>query len=147
MNEEKITIKEIKYGTETYYQMVELRDLILRKPLGIVLTPKQLAQDIDDFHLACFYEKTFIGCLVLTPKQGGEIQMRQVAVLNEWQGRGIGGRMVKFSEEFARTKGYKRMVMHAREYAVNFYLNLGYEVFGESFTEVTILHRNMRKEL
>jgi len=147
MNEEKLTIKEIQYGTEIYHQMVNLRDLILRKPLGIVLTAEQLAMDKNDFHLACFYEKTLIGCLVLTPKLGGKIQMRQVAVLNEWQGKGIGGRLVKFSEMFAKEHGFKEIIMHARGYAVNFYLNQGYEVFGEPFTEVTILHRHMRKEL
>lgn len=147
MNLEKLTIKEIKYGTEIYHEMVELRDLILRKPLGIVLTAEQLAKDKNDFHLACFKEESLIGCLVLTPKEGGEIQMRQVAVLGEWQSKGIGGKIVKFSEEFARNKGYKRMIMHARGYAVNFYLNLGYEVYGEPFEEVTIPHRNMRKEL
>lgn len=53
-------------------------------------------------------------------------------------------------EEFEREslkRGYKRVFMHARAYAVPFYLKLGYEVFGEEFVEVTIPHRFMQKNI
>jgi len=39
------------------------------------------------------------------------------------------------------------MLLHARETAVSFYTELGYEVFGEPFVEVTVPHRKMRKTL
>lgn len=36
---------------------------------------------------------------------------------------------------------------HAREYAADFYLKLGYEITGDRFTEVGIPHRFMEKRL
>ena len=40
--------------------------------------------------------------------------------------------MMKFAEILARDKGYKKLVMHARETAIGFYEKLGYKVVGES---------------
>ncbi len=49
---------------------------------------------------------------------------------------------LEFEAEAAR-RGYKRIYLHAREVALDFYLKLGYEIFGEEFVEVTIPHRHM----
>ena len=50
----------------------------------------------------------------------------------------------EFEAEAAR-RGYKRVYLHARVIAVEFYVKLGYEVFGEEFIQVTIPHRHMQK--
>jgi hypothetical protein len=50
----------------------------------------------------------------------------------------------EFEAESAR-RGYKRVYLHARVVAVDFYLKLGYELFGEEFIEVNIPHRHMQK--
>lgn len=73
--------------------------------------------------------------------------MRQVAVQADLQGQGLGRILVEFSEATARAHGFARMVLNARDTAVNFYLRLGYEIEGEPFTEVTIPHRRMSKLL
>jgi len=48
-------------------------------------------------------------------------------------------------ERESERRGYKRIYLHAREYAVPFYEALGYHTFGEEFTEVGIPHRHMQK--
>jgi hypothetical protein len=73
--------------------------------------------------------------------------MRQVAVVPELQGQGIGRAMVEYSEALARTVGFTRMILHARETAVAFYEKLGYAKVGERFVEVTIPHWAMAKRL
>jgi predicted GNAT family N-acyltransferase len=73
--------------------------------------------------------------------------MRQVAVDLEWQKKGVGTMLVAASEKFACQHGYDKIVLHARDLAVPFYLRLGYEVYGEPFTEVGILHSAMRKKI
>ncbi|KXK56559.1 MAG: Histone acetyltransferase HPA2-like protein [Chlorobi bacterium OLB7] len=73
--------------------------------------------------------------------------MRQVAVAESAQRSGIGKAMVDFSEHFAREHGFSEITMHARETAVPFYLNLGYEIIGDRFEEVSIPHFKMRKEI
>lgn len=48
-------------------------------------------------------------------------------------------------ERESERRGYKRIYLHARAYAIPFYEGLGYHVFGEEFTEVGIPHRHMQK--
>ena len=38
------------FQSADYYKSIELRYLILRKPLGMVYTPEQLAEEYDQFH-------------------------------------------------------------------------------------------------
>ncbi len=47
----------------------------------------------------------------------------------------------------ARREGFRRIIAHAREPAVPFYLRLGYAVEGERFIEVTIPHFTVSKDL
>ena len=71
--------------------------------------------------------------------------MRQVAVDESYQSKGIGRALVEYCEQVARDEQFTEIILHARETAVAFYLKLGYEVYGEPFIEVGIPHRNMRK--
>ena len=75
------------------------------------------------------------------------LRLRQMAVQNNLQGKGIGASMMNFAELVSRDKGYKKLIMHARETAVGFYEKLGYKVVGDKFTEVTIPHYVMEKKL
>jgi predicted GNAT family N-acyltransferase len=75
------------------------------------------------------------------------VKMRQVAVTPQAQGKGIGKMLVDWSETFAREHLFTTMQLHARDTAVPFYLQLGYETYGDPFTEVSIPHRSMQKQL
>ena len=137
----------VSHGSPEYAQTVALRLRILREPLGLTLTPEQLAEETSDLHLTAFLADTLVGCLVLTPLSSTEVKMRQVAIDIAFQRQGIGKHLVAFSEQVAREHGYTKMVLHARETAVPFYLSLAYEIVGEPFTEVTLPHRSMQKSL
>ena len=126
---------------------VDLRDRILRKPLGLTYTAEQLEAESDSIHVACYFQDEVVGCLILEPDGMRNLKMRQVAVSDRHQGLGIGRALVDFSEEYASDNGYDKISMHAREAAVGFYLKLGYEVEGEPFEEVTIPHRSMFKKI
>lgn len=134
------------FGSAEYGLAVELRRRILRLPLGLDFSAGELAVESDQHHLVAIQCGAAVGCLVLVG-QGAEVKMRQVAVCESLQGSGIGALMVAESERMARELGFARMVLHARETAVGFYLRLGYACEGESFEEVGIPHRLMQKEL
>ncbi len=138
----------IDFGTPAYDEVVKLRDDILRKPLGLAFTPEYLAAEYDMFHLACYTDKhELIGCLILAPQENNDIKMRQVAVHEDCQGKGIGQFMVADSERIAKEKGFTKMTLHARDTAVPFYLKLKYKKKGRAFKEVGIKHYKMEKEL
>ncbi len=140
-------IEIIQHGTPGYEQMVALRMEILRKPLGLQFTPEQLAEEATDFHVAAFENDKMLGCCVLTHVNAQTIQLRQMAVSNEQQGKGLGREIVAFAEQFSRQNGYTTLMMHARKTAIGFYKKAGYEVKGEEFIEVTIPHYEMIKTL
>ena len=140
-------IREVEHGSPAYWATVDLRDSILRKPLGLHFSDEELKAEEDSRHVACYRGDKLVGCLVLRPSSGGDVQMRQLAVAAELQGQRIGTALVRFAEALAREIGYRRMVLHARETAVTFYEKQGYSTIGEGFEEVTIPHWAMEKRL
>lgn len=142
-----IKIKQVSFNSEEYKRTVELRDKILRKPLNLKFSSEQLEKEYSDIHIACFSDKDLIGCLILSPIDDISVRMRQVAVDEKYQGKKIGTKMVKYSEEFAKNNGFKEMVLHSREVAVPFYLKLDYKIISEKFIEIGLAHWMMKKKL
>jgi predicted GNAT family N-acyltransferase len=142
-----IKLKLVTHGSDLYKQTVGLRYEILRKPLGLNFTEEQLAAEDSDFHFALYKNNKLAACLVMTPLESGDIKMRQVAVAENLQGQGMGKKLVKFTEDWSRENGYKKIVLHARQTAVPFYLSQDYEIVDPPFTEVGIPHRKMVKSL
>ncbi len=137
----------VNHDTEPYWQTVKLRDTYLRQPLGLKFSDQQLKAENTDYHLAAYQGAKLVGCLVLTPQDNGEIQMRQVVVDESLQRSGIGGLLVVESEKIAVEKGYSAMILHARIEAVPFYEKHDYNKVGEMFYEVSIPHLSMEKKL
>jgi GNAT superfamily N-acetyltransferase len=140
-------IREVAHGSPEYWGTVDLRTSILRKPIGLRYLPGELEDEKNARHIVCYHGNRLAGCLMLSPREDGDIQMRQVAVVPELQRQGIGRALVEYSEAWARDAGYRRMILHARETAVAFYENLGYSKVGDRFVEVTIHHWAMEKRL
>lgn len=139
---------EIEFGTPLYDASVQLRDLILRRPLNLEFTAEQLASEYDSFHFAYMDEEyRMLGCLVMKPFDTETVRMRQVAVDENYQKKGIGTSMVFFVEKWARDRGFKKIILHARDNAIPFYSRLDYEIKGKAFKEVGIEHYKMEKVL
>jgi len=140
--------EQIEFATPAYDEAVALRYQVLRKPLGLEFTTESLAAEWDQFHLVAYSERgAMLAYLNLTPLDADSIKMRQVAVEPALQGKGVGKALVAYAEQFARDRGFKRIVLNARDTAVPFYLKSAYSVEGEQFTEVGIPHFRMYKDL
>lgn len=137
----------VPHGSAEYDQLVELRRLVLRIPLGLDFSPEQLAAENDDLHLSLWEGDRPVACMILTLLDAETVQMRQFAVDPTLQRTGLGTLLVDHAEQLARERGFHRMILHARESAVPFYLRLGYALEGEPFTEVGLPHRHMSKAL
>ena|SRR5688500_1691685 len=140
-------LRIIKHGSEDYKEMIDLRMKILRTPLGLSFTKEQLSEEKNDVLIGAYAEDKLIGCCVLTRKNEKEIQLRQMAVNDDAQHKGIGKVILEFAEKYALAAGYKVLMMHARDVAVPFYEKCGYIKKGDPFIEVTIPHFHMEKKL
>ncbi|MEO6818198.1 MAG: GNAT family N-acetyltransferase [Ginsengibacter sp.] len=140
-------VRQIDYGTREYEQMLNLRQEILRKPLNLDLMAENLEGEKNDILIGAFDEDMMLGCCLLTRVDNSTIQLRQMAVQDNLQGKGVGGTIMHFAENVARDKGYKKMMMHARTTAEGFYEKLGYHIVGDEFMEVSLPHFIMEKNL
>ena len=139
---------EIPIATPAYEDARQLRESVLRTPLGLSFSPDDLADEGRCAHLGGYDEEgRLVAILLLKPLNEHTMKMRQVAVRPGLQGRGIGAQLVAFAEAFARARGCKTMIAHARATAVDFYRRLGYATSGEPFIETTIPHILVTKDL
>jgi predicted GNAT family N-acyltransferase len=142
-----MALKQIDHGSKEYQQMIKLRNDILRQPLGLTFTEDELAREKEDILIGAFDDDEMLACCLMTEVDNKCLRLRQMAVQNNLQGKGIGASMMNFAEIVARDKGYKKLVMHARKTALGFYEKLGYRVAGDEFIEITIPHYVMEKQL
>jgi GNAT superfamily N-acetyltransferase len=142
-----MALKIIDHGTPEYRQMVKLREEILRKPLGLAFSPAELEKEKDNLLMAAFEDDQILGCCMLIEEDPQTVRLRQMAVLDDLQGKGIGKALMTFAENLARDRGYRSITMHARKNSVGFYEKMGYKRKGTEFEEITIPHYVMEKQL
>ena len=136
--------------SEEFKKYYNLRYEILRQPWG---QPRGSERDEGD--------ETSIHRMIIDKNSGDalavgrlqfnsthEAQIRYMAVADDLQGKGLGSQIISALEDVARGKGIQRINLSARENALQFYKNNGYEIvkkthllFGE------IQHWLMGKEL
>ena len=142
-----MSLQYIDYNSPQYHKMVELRRNVLQKPLGLDYDQAYLEMDKDNILLGCYDDEKLEGCCQLKIIDKKTIQLRQMAVANGLQGKGIGKALLRFAETISKDMGYKRIYMHAREESRGFYERCGYVVYGEPFIQFGIPHILMEKKL
>jgi predicted GNAT family N-acyltransferase len=142
-----ITIHTIDIHHPAYQQVWQLREDVLRKPLGLSLKNEDLSMDAQDTIFTAVHDEQVLGCVMMHPVNKDVIKLRQMAVYPEWQGKGLGAVLVEAAEQYSLQQGYRKIILHARMVAYNFYSKLGYSSIGDRFTEVGIPHVLMEKVL
>lgn len=140
-------LKQIDHGSKEYAQVIALRHAILREPLGLSFSKEELEREKDNIHIAVFEDDDLLGCCMLTIINPQTLQLRQMAVKNNLQRKGIGASIMIFAETLSRDKGYRTIIMHARDTAIGFYEKFGYKIVGEPFIEVNLPHHVMQKKI
>ena len=142
-----MALKIIDFGTPEYQQMIKMREDILRKPLGLTFSKEEIEKEKDNLLIGAFEDEQMLGCCMIVEMERGKARLRQMAVLNNLQGKGIGRALIQFAENLARDHGYRVMSMHARKPTVPFFEKMGYKITSPEFVEITIPHFEMEKEL
>lgn len=135
------TVKE----WEEYY---DLRYRVLREPLGQPRGSERNEGDETGIHFG-LYENGVLKAIARLDESGEKVaQVRFVAVETDQQGSGFGRMIMVATEEEAKRRGDTKMILHARDYAVDFYLKLGYTLIEPSHKLFGILqHFLMEKAL
>ena len=121
---------------------------LLRKPLG--MSKESLEDELEDssYHLMGIDdENNVIASGRVHFNDNNQAQIRYMAVKDSYKRKGIGSEIVTKLEDYASSKGAKKMVLNARENALSFYLSLGYSEKGPYQSDTGIPHSKMEKDL
>ena len=136
--------------SEEFKKYYNLRYEILRKPWGQPLGSERDEGEETSIHRMIIDKKTGNALAVgrLQFNSEDEAQIRYMAVANDLQGKGLGNQIISALEDVAREKGIQKIILSARENALQFYKNNGYEIMEKTHLLFgKIQHWLMRKEL
>ena len=139
-------IRQITMQDPFYKQEQELRNRVLLRPIGMPDHAWEM-NDAKAFHFIAMEDETVVGCALLLPVNETSYRLMQMAVETNQQGKGIGGLLIYALKRFAKSTTAREIMCHARENAVHFYRQQGFEIYGDPFMEVGIQHRYMRTEV
>ena len=120
---------------ETY----PLRHLVLRAGKPIETCAFDGDHLASTLHFGCFDGDNLIGVVSVFDNNSAafsaqnQFQLRGMAVLDDYQKKGIGRLLVHFAEDYIKTQNSNLIWFNARIIAVAFYEKLGYQKIGNSF--------------
>lgn len=129
---------------DAYYA---LRYDVLRKPLNQPVGSERNEGDATGVHFALYEHQQLMAIARLDSSDIGVAQVRFVAVATAAQGKGYGRLIMEAVEEASRERGDHKMILHARDYAVDFYVRLNYTLVEKSYKLFDVLqHFLMEKK-
>lgn len=139
-------IQEVPYNSPDYLEIVRLRDLHLRQPIGLRLHDEDRVGEDQHRHFALKDGSGAIsGGLIAVPLSVNSAKLRQMWILPELRGQGHGKHLLETVERALWMDGFRHFTLHARQNATGFYAGCGYEVVGSVFVEVGKPHLRMDK--
>lgn len=73
-----------------------------------------------------------VAVLVLLPENRETLEIKNIAVTPEWQRKGIGTQLLKFTEDFATENGYRQLIIGTGNSSINqleLYQKAGFGIF------------------
>lgn len=137
----------VQHGSREHAQVDDLRERVLRKPLGITLTEADRNIRPEMLIFATFDGGAAVASLMLDPLTAANFKLRQMCVEPSLQKGGLGRALVVYAEDHARHSGFREIEMSARLDAAGFYEKLGYAREGDIFDAFGIQHVKMTKTL
>ena len=138
----QITTLDIEYSLEK-----ELRNRVLRLPLGLRLSEEDVRGEDEQVHLVALNgQGQVIGCVVVA-FSGNVAKVRQLAIEGAYRGRGVGTELMERAEQAILARNVRTVTLHGRVTAQRFFERLSYIADPGVFTEVTIPHIKMHKDL
>lgn len=125
-------IKNIEYGTKEYKDTLELRNKVMRIPLGLDIFQEDFSVEKESVIIGIFEGEQLLGVGVMS-NEGTVYKIEYLCVDSDIQSSGIGGKLLRHLEKIAMERGGEKICMDARVSAEPFYLRHGYKAIGDVF--------------
>jgi len=80
--------------------------------------------------VGAFDGDNIIGFLLANPPYGGVIFVQWIGVKKQYQGKGVGKKLLEFIENYAEEQGAHNIFLEAEEEKKDYYVQRGYTIFG-----------------
>ena len=145
-------MNEIIFKTPTNQKEFKEYDLfrwkILRKPIGKNISSLKDKFEKSAFHLIGIKEEEIVACGRLHFNNKDEAQVRYMAVAQNLQGIGIVKEILRLLEKNAKKNNAKKIVLNARDHAIDFYKVSGYTIVKKYYgSDTDIPHTTMEKNI
>jgi N-acetylglutamate synthase-like GNAT family acetyltransferase len=131
-----------------FHQYYQLRYDILRKPWNQPLGSEKDHEEEIAFHICAKYNNIIVGACRIQFLDNEIAQIRYMCTSEAMKYKGIGKKMLAFAENHACENKIQKIILHARENAVDFYKKSGYNIIEPSYMLFgSIPHYLMDKKL
>jgi predicted GNAT family N-acyltransferase len=125
----------------------DLRYRILREPLNQPLGSERNEGDLTGTHIALYENEVLKAIARLDQHDDTTFQVRFVAVEATSQGSGYGRKIMEATELKAKELQGDKMILHARDYAVDFYLKQNYTLIEPSYKLFDVLQHYLMEKM
>lgn len=128
---------------EAYF---DLRYQVLRAPLNQPRGSEKHEGDASGIHFAIFEHDVIVAIARLDYPEEEIAQVRFVAVATDLHGRGLGKKIMLAVEERCKTDHKQKLILHARDYAVDFYRKMNYSLVEPSYKLFGVLQHYLMEK-
>jgi N-acetylglutamate synthase-like GNAT family acetyltransferase len=131
-----------------YQKELMLRWEVLSKPLG--MPPPELKitrEEQASLHLIALDKKNVVGCVLFFPEDENSGKVFQMAISEEYRGKGFGRQLLTFLENVLSRRGFKELHLFAKPDSIEFYLQMGYHSEDEFVKQEGCKCQRMKKSL
>ena len=127
-----IKIENIEYGSMNYKKTLDLRNKVMRIPLGLNIYDEDFSFEKNAIIVGAYEEEELIGVGTMSYSDN-TFKLEYLCVDTDIQSHGAGGKMIEWLEKKALEKNAKKIILDARVSAQKFYENHGYKTVGDVF--------------
>ena len=139
--------KFITANDPEYTNDLMIRWEVLFKPLGKPPGSQVGPEEEKSLHFIALDKKKVVGCLAFYPETERSGRIYQMAVSEDYQGKGFGRQMMVTLEHELVKKGFHEIAIHTPLEKVGFYVKLGYHAIGNLMEKVGVPYQFMMKIL
>lgn len=144
-----IVLEWLDPGDPRMTEVHALRHEVLFAPFGIPRDDRWDDEGADRLHIAAFRDGKLVGYANMLLEPDGTGHVRQVSVLPELQGGGVGSALMTGIEDEARRRGIALLTLNARTTAEGFYTRIGWRTVSDVFPfgRTGVPHVRMEKRI
>ncbi|MDR1953383.1 MAG: GNAT family N-acetyltransferase [Clostridiales Family XIII bacterium] len=136
MNVNTIEITRISADSPTWDRagVYYVRTEGMVKSFGLPMSGEFATDTVDSEYILAADGGFPVGTCRLHPLDEGRMKIERVCVLPDYRGKGVGRIVIRAAENWAKERGFSRMVIAARDEVIEFYEAIGY-IANRSETE------------